>query len=431
VSREGGVREHRAQSFRDGRPRDVQCLPVAVIGAGPVGLAVTAHLWAREQEVIVLEAGSACASAVRQWAHVRLFSPWSQLVDPLCARLLQASGWRPAAGEALPTGGELVMQYLEPLAERLRPHLRLDTRVTGVSRLGGDRAAGETRKAVPLLVRVHDRFGERDLLARAVVDASGTYETPNWLGASGLPARGESELRDYVAYRIPSAEAEGDRYRGRRVAVVGSGHPALNALLELASLKPSVDLTWIVRPGRVADPLARDERNAGGQLPARAELARRVRVLVERGRIRPLALRVDEARRGRDGIRLGEFERLAGPFDQIVALTGLRPNLAMLRELRLALDPASEAPLALAPLIDANLHSCATVPAHGAAELAHPEPDFYIVGIKSYGRAPTFLLKTGYEQVASVASELSYDTAAKAKATGARAVDEAATEQCT
>ena len=115
------------------------------------------------------------------------------------------------------------------------------------------------------------------------------------------------------------------------------------------------------------------------------------------------------------------MEALLGgrPFDldvdRIVVATGFRPDLSFLRELRIELDPAVEAPPKLAPLIDPNFHSCGTVPPHGIAELAHPEPGFVIVGSKSYGRAPTFLMATGYEQVRSVVAELAGDHAAARK----------------
>ena len=99
-------------------------------------------------------------------------------------------------------------------------------------------------------------------------------------------------------------------------------------------------------------------------------------------------------------------------MDAIAAATGFRPDLDMLREVRLDLDPAVEAPARLAPLIDPNFHSCGTVPPHGEELLRHPDDGFYIVGMKSYGRAPTFLLATGYEQVRSIAAALAGDTAA-------------------
>jgi hypothetical protein len=104
--------------------------------------------------------------------------------------------------------------------------------------------------------------------------------------------------------------------------------------------------------------------------------------------------------------------RWIGPVDRIIAATGQRPDLSLTRELRLDLDPWLESAKALGPLIDPNVHSCGSVPPHGHRELSHPEPGYYTVGIKSYGRAPTFLLLTGYEQVRSVAAAIASDMAA-------------------
>ena len=95
--------------------------------------------------------------------------------------------------------------------------------------------------------------------------------------------------------------------------------------------------------------------------------------------------------------------------DEVIAATGFRPDLTLLGELRLDLDDRVEAARALAPLIDPNVHSCGSVPPHGVDELAHPDAGVYMVGMKSYGRAPTFLLRTGYEQVRSVVAALAGD----------------------
>jgi hypothetical protein len=110
-----------------------------------------------------------------------------------------------------------------------------------------------------------------------------------------------------------------------------------------------------------------------------------------------------------DGILVAGEDAVLGPFDEIVATTGFRPDLSLLAELRLDLDPAVESPRSLAPLIDPNVHSCGSVPPHGEAELRHPEPGLYVTGMKSYGRAPTFLMLTGYEQVRSIACALTGD----------------------
>jgi hypothetical protein len=135
-----------------------------------------------------------------------------------------------------------------------------------------------------------------------------------------------------------------------------------------------------------------------------------MRSLVKRGAVRQEVLRIGDVRSTDGGVFLMDDARELGPFDEIIATTGFRPDLAPLRELRVILDDILEAPPTLAPLIDPNVHSCGTVPPHGARELAHPEKDFYIAGMKSYGRAPTFLMLTGYEQVRSIACALVGDT---------------------
>ena len=203
--------------------------------------------------------------------------------------------------------------------------------------------------------------------------------------------------------------ADRDRYAGKRVLVVGSGHSAFNAILDLVALRERRR-----RPrscGRSAAP-RRDELRRRRRRPAARRAARSgraVRRLVDDGAIE-LVTGFQTEGVGRDGERLvlvdGERALVA---DEVIAATGFRPDLALLGELRLDLDDRVEAPRALAPLIDPNLHSCGSVPPHGVDELSHPDAGVYIVGMKSYGRAPTFLLRTGYEQVRSVVAALAGD----------------------
>jgi cation diffusion facilitator CzcD-associated flavoprotein CzcO len=177
-------------------------LPVVVIGAGPVGLAAAAHLHERGLAFLVLEAGDSAGAAVRQWGHVRVFSPWRYDIDPAARRLLDDSGWVAPDAEALPTGAELAGDYLQPLAElpTIKPHLRYGARVEAISRRGLDRLRTAGRETTPFLIRLTD--GE-ELLARAVIDASGTWSIPNVLGASGLPARGEADVTAYLEHALP------------------------------------------------------------------------------------------------------------------------------------------------------------------------------------------------------------------------------------
>lgn len=394
-------------------------LPVVVIGAGPVGLAATAQLLERGLEPLVLEAGDTAGAAVRQWGHTRLFSPWEYLIDEAAGRLLDVAGWESPSAAALPTGHELVDDYLAPLAAtaELAPRIRYGTRVVAVSRQGMDRTRSTGRASTPFLLRtVTDGVGG-EVLARAVIDASGTYGTPNPLASSGLDnASDEADFRDLVAPALPDVlGADRARFLNHHTIVVGAGHSAANTLLKLADIaagSPSTRITWVIRginPVRVYG-------SDGDELAERGKLGGRVHELVRKGLINLVdGFETDGFERVGDQVRLigrrgGAEAGVLG--DVVVNATGFRPDLAMLREVRTALDDIVEAPRLLAPLIDPNLHSCGTVYPHGVVELAHPEPNFFIAGMKSYGRAPTFLLLTGYEQVRSIADELAGNHAA-------------------
>ncbi|MFC7403737.1 FAD-dependent oxidoreductase [Georgenia alba] len=394
-------------------------LPVIVIGAGPVGLAAAAHLLERGLEPLVLEAGDRVGAAVREWAHIRLFSPWQINLDPAARRLLEPTGWRAPAPTRLPTGGQILAEYLEPLAAtpQLRDRIVTDARVVAVSRAGLDKTHSRGREDRPFLVRTTVDGRVVDHHARAVIDASGTWTRPNPLGVAGLPATGEDDpaLAPHLLGPLPDVlGCDRARVAGRHVLVVGAGHSATNTLLNLVDLartEPGTRITWAIRSASPA-------RTYGGGdadgLPARGALGSRLRQAVENGDVELLTSVTVHALEPDDGGGLAVV--LDGPdglhtlaVDTVAGATGFRPDLGMLRELRLDLDPGVEAPSRLAPLIDPEHHSCGTVPAHGADVLAHPEPGFFVVGMKSYGRAPTFLLATGYEQVRSIAAHLAGD----------------------
>jgi thioredoxin reductase len=392
-------------------------LPVAVIGAGPVGVAAAAHLIARGLPVKVYEAGPSVASNLREWGHVRVFTPWRYCIDDAARALLNRHGWQAPAADDLPTGAELVNAYLEPLAQtpELAPLLQTNARVIAISRDGIDKVVSRRREARPFVLAVASKDGVRRELARAVIDASGTWSTPNPLGASGLLATGEVQYADRIAYGIPDILGrDRDLYRGRKTLVVGSGHSAANALLELAALAkidPRTSFLWVTRGTDLARIFSGGDAD---QLPARGELGADVRALAESGRVELLTGFAIVALTGNgEGVIVegatANGPRRIGPVDRIIAAIGQRPDLSITRELRLELDPWLESAKALGPLIDPNIHSCGSVPPHGHRELAHPEPGFYTVGIKSYGRAPTFLLLAGYEQVRSVAAAIAGD----------------------
>ncbi|MFC5175267.1 NAD(P)-binding domain-containing protein [Nocardioides taihuensis] len=387
-------------------------LPVIVIGAGPVGLAAAAHLRERDLPARVLEQGATAGAAVRDWGHVRLFSPWSELVDPAARRLLEPTGWAAPDPERYPTGAGWAADYLQPLADALGV-VEYDARVTGVARAGRDLVVDAGRDDAPYAVHVATPGGAEVVAARAVVDASGTWSTANPLGADGYPALGEVEHADRIAYRIPDLAdpAARDRYAGKHVVVAGTGASAKTVLVALAALAqeaPGTRVSWLVRRpglGHTFGGGAEDQLAARGALGDRARAAAQSDLVTTRTGFR--AARVEA-----DGDRLAvvaEDGQRVGQVDEVVVTTGFRPDLGFLSEVRLDLDPALQAPTRLAPLIDPNVHSCGTVYPHGAAELAQPEAGLYVVGMKSYGRAPTFLALTGFEQVRSVAATLAGD----------------------
>ncbi|WP_378738163.1 FAD-dependent oxidoreductase [Nocardia brasiliensis] len=392
----------------------MNALPVVVVGAGPVGLAAAAELTARGLPVLVLERGDRAGAAVAQWRHVRLFSRWAELIAPAARPLLESRDWQQPDLDGYPTGSEWATRYLSPLAEALGDRVRFGAEVIGVARRGRDRVVDAGRDTEPLAVHVRTANGEERIAARAVIDASGTWTTPNPLGGDGLPAIRETAAADRISYRVPDLAAPDTaaRYANKHVVVAGSGHSALTALVAFAALAdehPATRLTWLLRRGDIGATFGGGQAD---QLPARGALGLRAQSAVEAGRISVVTgFRTETVERDDSG-RLILVPAEGDPVtavDEVVVLTGFRPDLSWLSEIRLGLDATLQAPTSLAPLIDPNVHSCGTVYPHGVKELSHPEPDVFLVGMKSYGRAPTFLAMTGYEQVRSIAAALAGD----------------------
>ncbi|MFJ4262971.1 FAD-dependent oxidoreductase [Paenarthrobacter nicotinovorans] len=391
-------------------------LPVAVIGAGPVGLAAAAHLLERGLEPLVIEAGPTVGSAIKGWGHVRVFSTWKYNLDSAAVRLLQRTGWEAPRPTALPYGLEIVTQYLEPLAatQELKQRIRTGSKVVAVTRQGMDKGRSQGRDQAPFVLQVQDDDGQTtEVLARAVIDASGTWNSPAPLGSNGLPVPGEAKARaaGIITGALPDVTQDG--FAGHRTLVVGSGHSAANMVLDLARLArthPGTTVVWAIRAETPARAYGGDNAD---ELPARGQLGTRLRTAVETGAVQLLTgFHTQSIETSGAAVIVHAADGRTVEVDRVIPATGFRPDLGILTELRLELDPAVDAPKALGPLIDPDFHSCGTVPAHGARILAHPEKDFYLAGMKSYGRAPTFLMATGYEQVRSIAAALAGDTAA-------------------
>lgn len=401
----------------------VKQLPIAIIGGGPVGLAAAAHLSKSGESFILLEAGSSIGANILTWGHVRLFSPWQYNIDKEAFSLLKKHGWESPDLKGLPTGREIVEKYLQPLADlpEIKPFIHLNTRVVSIGRKDTDKMKTANRESMPFMIYTEKEGGFQVYEARAVLDASGTWGNPNPANSNGIWLKEEQSLKQHIFYGIPDILGrEQKRYVNKRVAVVGSGHSAINALLELAKLKetyPETNILWIMRKQRVEEAYGGGEKDA---LEARGDLGSRIHQLVDSGRITVFTpYKIQYVARSEKGMNIighqEEKEINITDVHEMIVNTGNRPNLSMIDEIRTSIDSATESVEALAPLIDPNLHSCGTVRPHGEKELRQPEKDFYIVGSKSYGRAPTFLMATGYEQVRSITAYLTGDYKAAEK----------------
>jgi thioredoxin reductase len=395
----------------------VKSLQVAVIGAGPVGLAAAAHLELRGIPFILFEAGPTVASNILSWKHIRLFSPWKYNIDKAARQLLNETKWQSPDDELLPTGDELFSQYFKALYElpSIQTKTFLNSKILSIGRKNLDKMKTPGRENLPFMIQVLQGDDVKQFEASAIIDATGTWNSPNPIGSGGVYAVGEIENRDKIFYGIPDILHEHlNRYKNKSVLVAGSGHSSINAILELDKLKykyPDTEINWVLRKGNIRDIYGGQESDA---LQARGALGIKIEELVNTSRVNvytPFQIQQLIKKEGRLHVVgfQGNQKYVLPAIDEIISNTGSRPDFSFLREIRMSIDPSLESVQEIAELIDPNIHSCGTVRPHGEKELRHPEKDFYIVGSKSYGRAPTFLMATGYEQVRSIAAAIDGD----------------------
>jgi hypothetical protein len=411
--------------------RPVPRLRVAVLGAGPVGLEAALAAVERGHDLAVYEAAPHPAAHVRDWGHVRLFSPWRMNASRRMRSALAALG-RPLSEDpdASPTGHELADRVLDPIwgAQPLRGALRLGTRVVAVGREGllkHEEISSPERAARPFRILLRDGRGRESVEhADVVLDCTGKYGRPNALGDGGIPAPGERALSGRIHRRIPNLDEEGERWAGRTILLAGAGHSAQTAARDLAELgerHPGTRILWLVRGDDPAVEVIADD-----PLPLRRELAERAAALLSGASpaVEPLRGRVvdglaeereeedgekrgakREGRRGALGVRLrrldGSTEEVR--VDRILSLTGGVGDHELYRQLQVHECYATSGPMKLAAaLLGAAGGDCLTQESHGVEALVNPEPRFFVLGDKSYGRNSTFLLTVGWSQVEEV-----------------------------
>ncbi len=390
---------------------------IAILGAGPTGLEAALAAAEAGFPFTVYEAESRPAAAIGAWGHVRLFSPWEMDVSPRARRALEAVGRRVPDGDGCPTGAELVAEVLAPVAAlpAIAGNLRLGVRVVEVSRDGlvkSDEIGTGRRARHRFRLLVEGGDGERIERADVVLDATGTWGHPNRLGDGGIPALGERELDGEIVRHLPDLSGAAEGWAGRTVLLVGGGHSAQTAARDLAALagrRPGTQVIWALRGeggdfGRIADdPLVERARlvDAAIALSRGASPAFEVHrgVVVE-------ALSRDQGGRVRALLRRRDGSTLAVAADRVLSLTGYVGDDRLYRQLQVHECYATSGPMKLsAALLGAAAGAgadCLTQAGHGVETLVNPEPGFFLLGAKSYGRNPTFLMRVGWSQVDEV-----------------------------
>ena len=352
----------------------------------------------------------------------------SSSTQPRGASWRQEDGWTAPDENTYPTGREWRDAYLQPLADLLDSNpggaVRYGARVVGVSRAGRDLLVDSGRESDPFAVHVETATGHERLLGSAVVDASGTWRQPNPLGADGYPALGERENAGRITYGVPDFDdpAVAARYAGKHVAVAGKGASAQGVLIGLARLAAQdadqasrTRVSWLLRRPSVGDAFGGGDND---QLEERGRLGQQAKAAANSGVVTNVTeFRTESVTRQADGrLVIGSVNgQQVTDVDEVIVVTGFRPDFAFLSEVRLDLDPALGAVRELADQVHPDHHSCGDVAPHGYQELAQPEQNLYLVGMKSYGRAPSFLAMTGFEQVRSVVAALAGDLEAAAR----------------
>jgi NADPH-dependent 2,4-dienoyl-CoA reductase/sulfur reductase-like enzyme len=385
---------------------------IAILGAGPIGLEAALAAAERGDDFTVFEAAPTVGGYVRRWGHVRTFTPWDMNVSPRARAALPDA----PRGDALPTGDEIAEDLLEPLAAlpALRGRIRCATRVLAVGREGllKHEAIGEQRRARrPFRLLVQEPDGREAIVhADVVLDATGTYGSPNRLGDGGIAAVNEGAFDDRIERFLPAFEAEPAAWAGRTILLTGAGHCAQTAarrLAEFATHAPGTRVVWAVR-----NPDPDWGAVAADPLPERAALNAAAARLAA-GASRAVALRagaVTEALHAAgDGNRIAVTLRNGGSdeveVDRILALNGGVGDHGLYRQLQVHECYATCGPMNLAAALLGEAGGggdCLAVVAHGPDTLRTPEPGFFILGAKSYGRSSRFLLSVGWRQVDDV-----------------------------
>ncbi len=388
---------------------------IAILGAGPIGLEAALYARFLGYDVDIFERGNVADNILR-WGHVRMFSPFRMNRSTLGLAALKAQDDTYVAPDdnAFLTGLEYAERYLIPLAttDLIEDNLKLGVEVVSVGRpemLKGEEIGTEDRADSDFRILCRDRAGDEFVsTSQIVIDTTGVFGNWNWAGEGGLPAIGESAVRDRIEYGVPdvlgSARAQ---FENRKTLVIGAGYSAATtivALAELAKQAPQTQATWIVRHSKDVGPMTPIDDDS---LPERAKLTAHANELANGGSPNVsftsgtmlVLVRFNE-REGKFNVELSGEPALSEQFDMIVANVGNRADSTIFEELQVQQCYATGGPMKLAAaMMGSQSADCLAQTAHGPQSLITTEMDFYILGAKSYGRNPNFLVSTGLDQI--------------------------------
>ena len=403
-------------------------MKIAIIGGGPIGMEALLYGTLAGADVQLFERGR-IGENVRSWGHVGLFTEWKRDRSPLGERVLRERGDELPDGESAPSGEQLA-NYLMRLAAlpSIRNRIMPQTEVRSLTREGllKHDLWGDPRRAfAPFRLLTSGIGGEKVRHFDAVIDATGVYTSPNWVGNGGAPCPGELGLQRYIDYQIPDVNgADQSRFASKRTVVVGTGHSAATSLLALADLlgqHSATRLTWVVRRGAAKDGslyyIDPDDVSSG-----RRQLGERANELARSGRV-DLRLNtvVESIERRANVFTVKLSDGTSVECSNLVAGVGYRPDPTLWQELQISQHPASGGPGQLAAAIMESNKAAgvglSTGYAQKSGEVSKPEagatgdamdllrldePNFYVIGIKSYGRDAGFLMQNGFRQVRDV-----------------------------
>ena len=398
---------------------------IAIVGAGPIGLEAALYASELGYEVEVFEQGEV-GTNILDWGHVRLFTPFKMNHSSLAVSSIkrESPNWQEPDREGYLTGREFVDSYLVPMSQlsALKNKINTGMKIISIAReniLKGELIGDTARTSYPFRILTENSAGHEQMhTADIVIDSTGVYNNPNWLGAGGIPALGELKNKPFIDYQMPDVYGKDrSKFAGKKSLVMGAGYSTATVVCDFQNLireEPATSLIWAIRGSRSEPiPIIEDD-----PLPSRASLTNQANS-ISRDADESIQFRnnttVDsiEYFENKNSFSVGlksngQVEKIE--VDRVIASVGYGPDNSIYRELQIHECYASRGPMKLAAaLLGTSSADCLAQESAGADTLKSPEPNFFIIGNKSYGRNPFFLIRIGLSQIVEVFSLISGD----------------------